>query len=65
MRAFTALGRYTAHPDPATATTNAIAVMVGSSGPTYPIYIWLVAPEAAVISLWTMLASPFSCRFPG
>ena len=61
---FAALGRYVAHPDAPTAMANTVAVMIASNGPFYPAYVWMVAPEAGLPALWTMLASPFFLAIP-
>ncbi len=59
-----ALRRYAAHADPATAAANTVALVVGSNGPFYPAYIWLIDAEAGHLALWTMLASPFFLAVP-
>jgi hypothetical protein len=38
------LRRYAAHPDPATATANLVALVVASNGPFYPLYVLALVP---------------------
>lgn len=65
MRLLAATRAYAAHADPASETANFIAILVGTNGPFYPLYILLLAGhEAAVPGLLTMLASPFFLAIP-
>jgi hypothetical protein len=57
--------RYQAHPDPLVAASNSIALLIGSSQPFFPLYVWyLVSGEAARISLLTFLTTPFFLAVP-
>lgn len=58
------LARYRAHPDPAVQTANTVALVVGSNGPFYPLYVWWLVPETGLIPLLTMLATPFFLAVP-
>ena len=64
VKPLAALRRYAAHPDPATAAANGVALVVGGNGPFYPAYIALIEPAAAQLALWTMLASPLFLAIP-
>jgi len=55
---------YAAHPDPATAAANLIALVVAWNGPLYPIYAILLIGRAGLPSLGTMAASPFFFAIP-
>lgn len=59
-----ALAAYAHHDDPATRLANRVALLVGSNGPFYPLYVWWIVPEAGVVALATMLASPFFLAIP-
>jgi hypothetical protein len=58
------LRRYADHPDPATAMANTVAMVVGANGPFYPLYVWWLLPEAGLVSLLTMFATPFFLSVP-
>lgn len=58
------LTRYRAHPDPAIQAANTVALVVGSNGPFYPLYVWWLLPEAGLVSLLTMLATPLFLAVP-
>lgn len=64
VRALAALRAYSAHPDPATHVVNVIALLVGSNGPFYPAYVWVLVPGAGLASLATMAASPLFLLVP-
>lgn len=52
------LRRYAAHPDPATAATNLVALVVAGNGPFYPLYV-LALIGWYLPGVWlTMLATP-------
>jgi hypothetical protein len=58
------LRRYAAHPDPATAAANLVALVVAGNGPFYPLYVIALIGEVHA-GLWlTMLASPFFFAVP-
>jgi hypothetical protein len=58
------LRRYAAHPDPATAAANLVALVVAGNGPFYPLYVSaLIGRDRAGIWL-TMLASTFFFAVP-
>lgn len=64
MSVIAALRAYGAHPDPPTHAVNMIALLVGSNGPFYPAYVWLLEPAAGPASLATIAASPFFLLIP-
>jgi hypothetical protein len=64
VRQLAALRAYGAHPDQATNAANIIALLVGSNGPFYPLYVWLLMPGAGLASLATMAASPLFLLVP-
>ncbi len=64
MSVFAALEAYVDHPDPATRLANSIALLVGSNGPFYPLYVWWLLPEAGLAALATMAASPGFIAIP-
>jgi hypothetical protein len=55
---------YAAHPDPATAAANLVALVVAWNGPLYPLYGIALIGAAALPSTLTMLASPFFFAIP-
>jgi hypothetical protein len=58
------LRRYVEHPDPATAASNLVALVIASNGPFYPLYVLaLIGWENTGVWL-TMLASPFFMLMP-
>lgn len=59
-----ALGAYADHPDPTTRLANTVALLVGSNGPFYPLYVWWLVPEAGPGSLATMAATPAFLAIP-
>ncbi len=64
MRAVAWLRRYAAHPDPATAATNVVALVVAGNGPFYPLYVLaLIGWDRAGVWL-TVLASPLFLAVP-
>ncbi len=58
MRATAWLRRYAAHPDPATAAANLVALVVAGNGPFYPIYVLALIGWDRSGAWLTMLASP-------
>lgn len=70
LRAATALSmtgwlrRYAAHPDPATAATNLVALVVAGNGPFYPLYALPLIGWDHSGAWLTMLASPFFASVP-
>ena len=65
MTPLRALRAYAAHPDPATAAANQIALMLGSNGPIYPIYLFLIVGHRILLpSLFTSFAMPFFLAVP-
>jgi hypothetical protein len=58
------LRRYVAHPDPATAAANLVALVVAGNGPFYPLYaLALIGWDQSGVWL-TMLASPLFALVP-
>jgi hypothetical protein len=58
------LRRYSAHPDPASAAANLVALVVAGNGPFYPVYaLALIGWDHSAVWL-TMLASPFFALVP-
>jgi len=64
MSLMAAWRRYVEHPDPATSAANKIALIVGSNGPFYPLYVWWLAPSAASVAWLTMLTTPIYLATP-
>ncbi len=65
MRPLAALRAYAAHPDPATAIANQIALMLGSNGPIYPLYLIAIVGRSIMLpSLLTCFAMPFFLAVP-
>ncbi len=65
MNPIVSLRAYAAHADPATAAANQIALMLGSNGPIYPLYlIAIVGHKILLPSLLTMFAMPFYLAVP-
>ncbi len=64
VRVFAAFGAYVHHRDATTRLSNAVAVMVGLNGPFYPLYVWWIVPEAGLVALTTMAASPGFLAIP-
>lgn len=52
------LRRYAAHPDPATAASNLVALVVAGNGPFYPLYVLALIGWQHSGAWATMLASP-------
>jgi len=59
-----ALATYLDHPDSATRLGNGVAVLVGGNAPFYPLYVWLVLPDAGRAALATMVAGPLFLAIP-
>jgi hypothetical protein len=58
------LRRYAAHPDPATAAANLVALVVASNGPFYPLYVLALIGWDRSGAWLTMLASPLFFAVP-
>jgi hypothetical protein len=60
----TAIRGYIRHPDPRVAAANAVAVLVASNQPFYPLYLfWLVGSD--ITPAWfTFLSTPFFLAVP-
>lgn len=58
------LRAYATHPDPATAACNRIALLVASSQPTYPLYVWWMVGGDWGQAFWTLLSTPFFLAVP-
>jgi hypothetical protein len=55
---------YAAHPDPATAACNRIALLVAGSQPTYPLYVWWAVGGDWWVACWTFLSTPLFLAVP-
>ena len=55
---------YAAHPDPMVAACNRIALLVASSQPTYPLYLWWLVGGPWWLACWTFLSTPVFCLVP-
>ena len=64
MKAVAWLRRYAAHPDPATAVANLVALVVASNGPFYPLYVLALIGWDRAGAWLTMLASPLFFAVP-
>lgn len=65
QRAWAALWRYAAHPDPVAAAGNRLAIVIGWNTPTYPLWLWLAAGSAAFPAGWlTLCAAPVFLSIP-
>ena len=49
---------YAAHPDPTVAACNRIALLVASSQPTYPLYLYWLVGGPWWLACWTFLSTP-------
>lgn len=58
------LRAYAAHPDPATASANLIAVVVALNGPFYPLYVVGAIGAQGLFAFATMAASPLFFAVP-
>ena len=58
------LAAYTAHPDPTAAACNRIALLVATSQPTYPLYLWWLVGGPWCQACWTFLSTPLFCLVP-
>jgi hypothetical protein len=58
------LRRHAAHPDPATAAANLVALVVAGNGPFYPLYALALIGWDHHAAWLTMLASPFFALVP-
>ena len=64
MNALAWLRRYAAHPDPATAVANLVALVVAGNGPFYPLYVLALIGWDRAGAWLTMLASPLFFAVP-
>lgn len=65
MKIFSAAKSYIANPDPLTAASCLIAVVIGTNGPVYPLYLgFMIGFPAAAPAFITMLASPLFLAIP-
>jgi len=64
VRLLDTLRAYPQHPDPATAACNRIALLVASSQPLYPLYVWWIVGGDWWVSFWTYLSTPFFAAVP-
>jgi predicted MPP superfamily phosphohydrolase len=55
---------YAAHPDPMAAACNRIALLVASSQPTYPLYLWWLVGGPWWLACWTFMSTPVFCLVP-
>lgn len=55
---------YAAHPDPIVAACNRIALLVASSQPTYPLYLWWLVGGPWWLACWTFVSTPVFCLVP-
>jgi hypothetical protein len=55
---------YAAHPDPVTAACNRIALLVASSQPTWPLYLWWLVGGEWPVACWTFLSTPLFLAVP-
>lgn len=55
---------YAAHPDPTAAACNRLALLVASSQPTYPLYLWWLVGGPWWLACWTFLSTPVFCLVP-
>ncbi len=58
------LAAYATHPDPMTAACNRIALLVASSQPTYPLYLWWLVGGPWWLACWTFVSTPVFCLVP-
>lgn len=58
------LAEYAKHPDPAVAACNRIALLVATSQPTYPLYLWWLVGGPWWLACWTFLSTPFFASVP-
>lgn len=64
MRPIESLSAYGAHPDPATAACNRIALLVAGNQPLYPLYLWWIVGGDWPTSCWTFLSTPLFASVP-
>ena len=64
MRLAARIRAYAAHPDGTAAACNRIALLVASSQPTYPLYLWWLVGGAWRAACWTFLSTPFFLAVP-
>jgi hypothetical protein len=58
------VGAYAANPDPRVASSNTIAMLVASSQPLYPLYVYFSVSRHIAPTLMTFLSTPFFLAIP-
>jgi hypothetical protein len=58
------LAAYVANPDPRVASCNAIALLVASNQPFYPLYVYFAVSRHIAPTLLTFLSTPFFVSVP-
>lgn len=58
------LRRYASHRDPRVAAANAIALLVASNQPFYPLYLYWLVSDRITPALFTFLSTPFFLAVP-
>lgn len=58
------IAEYAKHPDAAVAACNRIALLVATSQPTYPLYLWWLVGGPWWLACWTFLSTPVFCSVP-
>lgn len=64
MRLATRIAAYAAHPEQTVAACNRIALLVASSQPTYPLYLWWLVGGPWRMACWTFLSTPLFLAVP-
>ncbi len=55
---------YADDPDPLVKACNGLALLIASNQPFYPLYLWFVAGDAALLTWATLLSTPFFLAVP-
>lgn len=63
-RLYALLTHYAAHDDPLTAQANRFSLLLASNQPFYPLYVWWLVGEGWMVSLGTLLSTPFFLAVP-
>lgn len=58
------IGRYIHHPDPLVAGANWVAILVATSQPFYPLYVWWSVSDTVWPVFFTWLSTPFFAAVP-